>query len=207
MAKKPTPKPKAPKRKRQTLKEVKAKLEGLEEVPSNAQKRWNPTKDDIEIYSRGQEDNIDKFPKAKVDGELIVTTKDGEPKRLNKDGSVDRRGGKMPGCGAPTMKSKLANYKNGIRMLDDNIEDALQVLIDWLSDEDKFFRLKCAELLLKKTIPDKKTLDIGVKGGGVSGDGVDIGKAISDINTMIKNKRDGADSEVVEAEYEVESEE
>ena len=49
-------------------------------------------------------------------------------------------------------------------MLDDSVEHALGVIIAGLKDKDKHYRLKCAEILLKKTMPDRQNLDFGDDG-------------------------------------------
>jgi hypothetical protein len=67
-------------------------------------------------------------------------------------------GGKREGSGRKPVEKRLTNYAKAIRLLDDNIESALQVVIDGLKDENKQYRLKCAEILLKKSLPDKKEI-------------------------------------------------
>jgi hypothetical protein len=73
-------------------------------------------------------------------------------------------GGARPNSGRKPIEQRLTNYGKAIRMLDDNVEAALQVVIDGLKSESAAYRLKCAELLLKKSMPDKKEI-AGADGG------------------------------------------
>ena len=50
--------------------------------------------------------------------------------------------------------------RTAIRLLDDNIEKTINTLLDLLDDGDKKIRLKAAEILLKKTLPDRKEITI-----------------------------------------------
>lgn len=80
---------------------------------------------------------------------LPTVTSTGAPKARKRDGSLDKRGRKP-------RRQQLTKYSKALKLLDENIEEALQVVITGLRDNDRYYRLKCAELLLKKAIPDKK---------------------------------------------------
>ena len=69
-------------------------------------------------------------------------------------------GGKRPNSGRKPVEKRLSNYQKAIRMLDENVENALQVLIDGLYDKDMNYRLRCAELLLRKSISDKTNIEL-----------------------------------------------
>lgn len=61
-----------------------------------------------------------------------------------------------------------AHYKNlekSTKMIDDALPDAIQVLVDGLSDKDKYYRFNCACTIIKKAIPDKKRKEITGVGG------------------------------------------
>ncbi len=73
-----------------------------------------------------------------------------------------KKGGARPGAGRKPKVKMLSNYEKAIRLLDDNVESAIQVLVDGLKNKSLVHRIKCAEILLKKTLPDRK--DIHVKG-------------------------------------------
>jgi hypothetical protein len=68
---------------------------------------------------------------------------------------IKKRGGKRPGSGRKPRAKKLSNYDAALKMLDDSICDALQVLIDSLKDGNQYTKIRAAELILKKTLPDK----------------------------------------------------
>ena len=67
-------------------------------------------------------------------------------------------GGARPGAGRPKLTKKLSNYDKSLGLLNDNIIPALKVLVDGLKDEDKRYRFDCAELLLKKALPDQMNI-------------------------------------------------
>ena len=52
---------------------------------------------------------------------------------------------------------QLKKYQAVIDKLDNSIEHAMDVLIDLLDSDDENIRLRTAELLLKKYLPDKKS--------------------------------------------------
>ena len=58
---------------------------------------------------------------------------------------------------AEIKQLKLKNQEKALKLLDDHIEDAIQVLIDGLKDTDKWFKFNCACTLIKKVLPDKKS--------------------------------------------------
>ena len=70
------------------------------------------------------------------------------------------KGGKRPNSGRKKREKAFTNYQKALRLLDDSIEEALSVVIKGLRDEDKAHRLKCAELLIKKALPDKQKIDL-----------------------------------------------
>ncbi len=112
-----------------------------------------------------------------IDGEVKV------PKK--------KKGGKRTGAGRKTRAEKLSNYDRAIKMLDDSIEMTLQTLINGLQDEDVAVRIKCAETLLKKTLPDKKRSEItGKDGGAIAITPADVRSAITDIDEMIIENRE-----------------
>jgi hypothetical protein len=71
-----------------------------------------------------------------------------------------KNGGPRPNSGRKPIEKRLSNYERAVKLLDDNVEKALDVLIKGLTDPDKNYRMRCAEILLKKTIPDKKHIDM-----------------------------------------------
>ncbi|MCP4648797.1 MAG: hypothetical protein GY853_01775 [PVC group bacterium] len=97
--------------------------------------------------------------------------------------SQTRRGpfGGAPGQGRPPKSKQLKNYDKALKILDDNIEKALGVLVDGLeatkdiynkSGEiiaedvpDNYYRFNCACVLIKKVLPDKKAKEITGPGG------------------------------------------
>lgn len=70
------------------------------------------------------------------------------------------------GSGRTPKALQLKNYSKILRLLDDSAEDALKVLTDGLSDENPWVRIRCAETILKKYIPDKKIKELTGPGGG-----------------------------------------
>jgi hypothetical protein len=64
------------------------------------------------------------------------------------------------GGGRPPRSLQLKNYDKALNLLDNNIEEALNVLINGLRDDDKYFRFNCACVLIKKVLPDKKSKEI-----------------------------------------------
>ena len=58
---------------------------------------------------------------------------------------------------AEIKQLKLKNQEKALKLLDDHIEEAIQVLIDGLTAEDKWFRFNCACTLIKKVLPDRKS--------------------------------------------------
>lgn len=85
--------------------------------------------------------------------------------KKKKDGR-SANGGKREGAGRKVRAQKMTNYNKALKILDDHIEDALYVLIEGLSDKNKYYRFKCAELMLKKSLPDKKATEHTGKNGG-----------------------------------------
>lgn len=71
-----------------------------------------------------------------------------------------KNGGYRPGSGRKPREKALTNYQTALRLMDDNIGQALAVLIGGLKDKDKNYRLKCAEILMKKALPDKSRHEV-----------------------------------------------
>lgn len=74
-------------------------------------------------------------------------------------------GGQL-GAGRPPKALQLKNYEKALKFLDDTVEEALQVIKDDLHHPDAYVRIRCAELILRKYIPDKKIKEISGKDGG-----------------------------------------
>jgi len=74
--------------------------------------------------------------------------------------------GGLPGGGRTPKALQLKNYSKALKLLDDNIEEALGVIIKGLHSTDKYFKFRCAELLIRKVLPDKKSKEITGEGGG-----------------------------------------
>jgi len=83
-----------------------------------------------------------------------------EKPKKHQAGNKGKRGGAQPGSGRKPLEKRLSNYERACKLLDDNVEKALDVLIKGLSDSDKNYRMRCAEILLKKSIPDKKHIEM-----------------------------------------------
>lgn len=86
-----------------------------------------------------------------------------EDDRLVEDivtGKINSRGKKR--SGKKGRIELISNYERAMSLLDSSVIDAIQVLIEGLDDSNKYYRFKCAELLLKKTVPDKKLIGVGV---------------------------------------------
>lgn len=69
------------------------------------------------------------------------------------------RGGARAGAGRKALHKKLSNYNKAISLLDENIITAIDVLIKGLNSRSVNFRLRSAELLLKKSLPDKTSIE------------------------------------------------
>ena len=78
-----------------------------------------------------------------------------EDTKILKQEKPKPHGGPRANSGRKPKAKRISNYERAIRMLDDNIEKVLQVLIDGLEDADKVHRVRCAELLAKKTLPHR----------------------------------------------------
>jgi len=113
---------------------------------------------------------------------------------IHMDGEVKipkKKGGKRTGAGRKTRAEKLSNYDRAIKMLDDSIEMTLQTLIDGLGAKDPVLRIKCAEILLKKTLPDKKRSEItGKDGGAIAITPADVRAAITEVEGMVLENRE-----------------
>jgi len=72
----------------------------------------------------------------------------------------------LPGVGRTPKALQLKNYSTVLKLLDDSVEDAFKVIKDGLKDKEPWVRLRCAEIILKKYLPDKKIREIGGIGGG-----------------------------------------
>ncbi|MFW9871966.1 MAG: hypothetical protein ACFFG0_02615 [Candidatus Thorarchaeota archaeon] len=74
--------------------------------------------------------------------------------------------GGLPGSGRTPKALQLKKYKKVLQLLDDSVEEAFQVLRDGLRNKDPYMRLRCAEIILKKYLPDKKVKELTGPGGG-----------------------------------------
>ena len=72
------------------------------------------------------------------------------------DGPV---GDKLP-TPKPPKPHEFTRYEKAIELIDNNVETAIQVFIDGLNDDDKWYRYNCASVLLRKVIPDRKIKEI-----------------------------------------------
>jgi hypothetical protein len=90
--------------------------------------------------------------------------------------------GGLPGGGRTPKALQLKNYEKALNLLDNNIEKALNVLIDGLDDDDKYYKFNCACVLIKKVLPDKKSKEISTPNNKpISLEIVDRRKIIHDI--------------------------
>lgn len=94
---------------------------------------------------------------------------------MSEEKKKTKKGGKRPGAGRPKKIKKLSNYDRGIKLLDDNIEDALNYLADNIKLGKK---VQQAKLKLKRPIVDKDDLAV-IKLGAYSAD-VMLKKALPD---------------------------
>jgi len=68
-------------------------------------------------------------------------------------------GGKRLGAGRPKILDlRSGQYSTAISLIDDNSVKAVEVLIKGLSARSWPIKIKCAELLLKKRLPDLKAI-------------------------------------------------
>ena len=127
---------------------------------------------------------------------------DGTPKALQTDGTVDNRGGNRPGPGRKPKIKHLSNYHKALKMFDDNIEAAIQVLVDSFTDDDVNVRIRAAEIFLKKTISDKKTNEVTGPGGGpIQVTKAEWKEAVEEIDDLIGKR---IKKKAIEVEYQVE---
>jgi hypothetical protein len=61
---------------------------------------------------------------------------------------------------------QLQMQEEALQLVHNSLADAVAVLIDGLDDEDPYIRIRCAEDILRKVLPDKKTKEVTGKGGG-----------------------------------------
>lgn len=60
-----------------------------------------------------------------------------------------------------TPKPKdFKNYEKALEKLDNAIIKAINVFVDGLHDEDKWYRYNCASVILRKVVPDRKIKEI-----------------------------------------------
>jgi hypothetical protein len=137
---------------------------------------------------------------------------------MGKSAIVKGPGGGLPGGGRTPKALQMQNYKKVIKLLDDNAEEAINVLIDGLTDDDKYYRFNCACVLLKKIIPDKKPpkesgIDIDIENFNVNINNIDNRRA--DILNMVdmldsmgfdemKKRLDNGSERVFNAEFRTE---
>lgn len=151
---------------------------------------------------KAKDDLIADLSNDIIENEEVEELKEKSGKRITSEKKIDNRGGKREGAGRPAVIKKLSSYESAINLLDESILNTLQVLIDGLNDDDKWYRKSCAESLLKKTIPDKKRDDgkdkkvapiILIKS--------DIQEAVSEVDHLLESrikKKKIIDGEVVE---------
>ena len=72
----------------------------------------------------------------------------------------NKHGGKREGSGRKAIEKELTTYQKSLSLLDDNSDKVIQTILELLDDDSKTIRLKAAEILLKKIMPDRKQLDI-----------------------------------------------
>lgn len=63
------------------------------------------------------------------------------------------------------LAEQFKRKNKAISLLDNAVEQAVNVLVDGLSDDDKYYRFNCACTLIKKVIPDKRRQEISGPGG------------------------------------------
>lgn len=126
---------------------------------------------------------------------------------------VKGAGGGLPGGGRTPKALQMKNYEKAIKMLDDNVEEILGVLIDGLHDPDKYYRFNCAAVLLKKIIPDKKIKQVVGEGGGpvkfeITDKRANILEIVGVLDSMgmdeMKRRFDDAGERIFDAEYRTE---
>ncbi len=110
----------------------------------------------------------------------------------NEDDYINNHVMNKPKKGRKSKKDKMSNYNEAMSLLNKAVLPALQVLIDGLDDSNKYYRYKCAELLLKKSIPDKKAI-IDSDGNGKKPPYAqvtekDVDKAIMEVEALIHKK-------------------
>ena len=74
----------------------------------------------------------------------------------------NKAGGKREGAGRKTVEKRLTNYEKALRILDDDVEDNLNFLIKVREGKFKVSmteRVRAAQLLLTRTIPEKKEIE------------------------------------------------
>lgn len=117
--------------------------------------------------------------------EIIIDPETGEV--LNEDTKAltpKPKGGVRPGAGRKSREQALTNYGRAIKMLDDSVEYAIQTLINGLEDDEPAVRVKCAEILLKKAVPDKKNRGEGESPGAMVSN-EEVERAIAAVDSMI----------------------
>jgi MFS superfamily sulfate permease-like transporter len=95
---------------------------------------------------------------------------------------MNGHGGARPNSGRKPREKVLTNYQKAIKLLDNSIEQAIETLIECLSDDSVQVRLKAAEILLKKTLPDRKEVDLNDKT-----DRTEIQKELEEIRNKIES--------------------
>ncbi len=71
-------------------------------------------------------------------------------------------GGAREGSGRKPIEKRLSQYDECISLLDKDAPKNLQFLMDTRDNEDEAMRdrLKCAEIIAKKTLPDKSKTEL-----------------------------------------------
>ena len=75
--------------------------------------------------------------------------------------SENNHGGVREGSGRKPIEKKLSNYNIAISLLDSDIEKNIEFLIQTRNDGEAPLRdrIKCAEIILKKILPDRSEVD------------------------------------------------
>lgn len=69
------------------------------------------------------------------------------------------------GAKLPT-KTQLQNYERVLKKLDSTAEEAIDVIRAGLNSPDWNIKIRCAQIVLNKYLPDKKTKEVTGKDGG-----------------------------------------
>jgi hypothetical protein len=76
---------------------------------------------------------------------------------------------KIENIGALRKKNKetqLILQEKALNRVHEILEEAIDVLVDGMGDEDPYVRIRCAEDIIRKVLPDRKVKEITGDGGG-----------------------------------------